>query len=273
MSKNNEIWKPILVNNKKTDLPFVVSNKGAYGIKKTNGEIEVRVKKIKSGSVRHRLRVGGKEQTLSLAKMIATAFVKKSSAKQTAVIHLDHDYTNNHPSNLKWVTTKDHRAHIDKSPSTILARTKKAFTKSVHSRVLNEKSATELKKMIWDPKRKLSYKQLAEKFGVSEMQIYRIKSAELWFHIKVENEPTNARYEQNLKNIAYQVKLKETGKTKEIKDTKGAKEIKATKSVVSKKLAGSKSATLSKVEVKVTKKKKKDKSKKKDKKSKKKNRK
>ncbi len=219
MSKNNEIWKPILVNNKKTDLPFVVSNKGEYGFKKADGEIEVRVKKIKSGSVRHRLRVGGKEQTLSLAKMVATAFVKKSSAKQTAVIHLDHDYTNNNPSNLKWVTIKEHRNHIDKSPSTILSREKKAFTKSVHSRVLNEKSATELKKMIWNPKRKLSYKQLAEKFGVSEMQIYRIKKGELWFHIKVENEPENDRYKQNLKNIAYQEKLKGAGKVKVIKKT------------------------------------------------------
>ncbi|MDX2172582.1 MAG: hypothetical protein SFY56_05635 [Bacteroidota bacterium] len=227
MSKNNEIWKPILVNNKPTDLPFVVSNKGAYGLKKANGDIEVRIKKIKNGNVRHRLRVGGKEHTLSLAKMIATAFVKKLSAKHSSIIHIDHDYTNNHPSNLKWATSKEHRTHIEKSPNTILARKKKAFTKSVHSRVLNEKSAAELKKMIWDPKRKLSYKQLAEKFDVSEMQIYRIKKGELWFHIKVENEPENERYKQNLKNIAYHEKLK----SKEIKETKGKEKNKKMKGI------------------------------------------
>ncbi len=235
MSKENEIWKPVLVNNKKTNLPFVVSNKGAYGIKKANGEIEVRVKKISNGAVRHRLKVGAKEHTLSLAKMVASAFVKRSSAKQTSVIHLDYDYTNNQASNLKWVTSKEHQIFINKSPNTILAREKKAYTKSVHSRVLNEKSATQLKKMIWDPKRKLSYKQLADEFGVSEMQIYRIKKGELWFHIKVENEPLNPRYEKNLKNIAYQEKKKhavgnsvgskkQDAKTKVTKATKKIKE-------------------------------------------------
>lgn len=231
MSKNNEIWKPILVNNKPTDLPFVVSNKGAYGLKKANGGVDVRIKKIKNGNVRHRLRVGGKEQTLSLAKMIATAFVKKPTPKHNSIIHIDHDYTNNHPSNLKWATSKEHRTHIEKSPNTILAREKKAFTESVHSRVLNEKTATDLKKMIWDPKRRLSYKQIAEKFGVSEMQIYRIKNGELWFHIKVENEPENERYKQNLKNIAYHKKLQ----SKEIKEAKRKEKTKEVKGLEKKK--------------------------------------
>jgi DNA-binding Xre family transcriptional regulator len=34
-----------------------------------------------------------------------------------------------------------------------------------------------------DPKRKLTYKQLAEKYGVSEMTLYRIKSGENWGRI------------------------------------------------------------------------------------------
>jgi len=72
--------------------------------------------------------------------------------------------------------------------------------------VLDEKSATSLKKMIWDPKRKLSYKQLAEKFGVSEMQIYRIKTGQFWYHIRVANEPLHPKYKQNLSNIVYQEK-------------------------------------------------------------------
>lgn len=211
MSIKNENWKFVIVNGKKTDLPLVVSNKGFYGIKKPNGDIDVRVKKIKNGNVRHRLKIGGKEHTLSLANMVANAFIKKTSPKQLMVVHLDYDYTNNNADNLKWVTIKDHKTHSNNSPKTLLARQKKAFTKSAHGHILNEKSVTELKKMIWDPKRKLSFSQLAEKFGVSQMQIYRLKSGEIWFHIKVENEPLSARYEQNLKNIAYQenVKLKE----------------------------------------------------------------
>lgn len=231
MSKKDETWKPILVNNKPTHLPLMVSDKGAYGIKKPNGEIAVRIRKIKNGNVRHRLRIDGKVYTLSLSKIVATAFVKKTSPKQTAVIHLDYDYTNNKASNLKWVTPKEHKAYVNNSPNTLLARQNKAFTKSVHGRILNEKSATELKKLIWDPKRKLSYKQLAEKFSVSEMQIYRIKNGELWFHIKVENEPENERYKQNLKNIAYHEKLK----SKELKEAKGKEKTKKTRELEKKK--------------------------------------
>lgn len=230
MSKTNEIWKPILVERKKPDLPYIVSSKGAYGIKKANGDIDVRVKKVKYGNERHRLIINGKERRFTLAKLVATAFVKKSSSKQDFVIHLDHDYTNNDSSNLKWATAQQHKAHVNKSPNTIISREKKAYTKSVHSRVLNEKSATKLKEMIWNPKRKLPYKQLAEKFGVSEMQIYRIKKGELWFHIKVENEPENERYVRNLENIAYHEKLKDKksdspkkNKKKEVKESKGKK--------------------------------------------------
>lgn len=229
MSKNTEIWKSILVNTKKTNLPLMVSSNGLYGIKKPKGDVEVRVKKIKNGNVRHKIRVGKKAHSLSLAKIVATAFVKKSNAKQTMIIHKDYDYTNNNASNLKWVTPKEHRAHSNKSPNTILSRKKKAFTKSVHNRVLNEKSVIELKKMIWDPKRTLSYAQLAKNFGVSQMQIYRIKSGEIWFHIKVGNEPLSDRYKQNLKNIAYQQKNKPVNKKIVKKKEKVEKNVKKKK--------------------------------------------
>jgi transcriptional regulator with XRE-family HTH domain len=39
--------------------------------------------------------------------------------------------------------------------------------------------------MLANPKRKLTYKQLAEKYGVSEMAITRIKRGENWGHVKI----------------------------------------------------------------------------------------
>jgi hypothetical protein len=132
--------------------------------------------------------------------------LKKPSNKHSYVIHKDHNYLNNHVENLKWSTLKEHRAHTSLSPKSQKAREKKAIVNSSHSRVLNEKTVTALKKMIWDPKRKLSYKQLADKFGVSEMQIYRLKTGQFWYHIHVDNEPLHAKYKQNLSNIAYHQK-------------------------------------------------------------------
>ena len=41
-----------------------------------------------------------------------------------------------------------------------------------------------IKDAIKNPKRKLTYKQMAEKYGVSEMTLYRIKSGENWGRIK-----------------------------------------------------------------------------------------
>ena len=45
-----------------------------------------------------------------------------------------------------------------------------------------------IKKMIQDPNRKTRMKLIAKQFGISEMQLYRIKSGENWSHIKVEDE-------------------------------------------------------------------------------------
>ncbi|NDC77724.1 MAG: hypothetical protein EBZ67_07625, partial [Chitinophagia bacterium] len=35
-------------------------------------------------------------------------------------------------------------------------------------------------KTLADPRRRLTYRQLAEKYGVSEMTLYRIRSGENW---------------------------------------------------------------------------------------------
>jgi DNA invertase Pin-like site-specific DNA recombinase len=41
-----------------------------------------------------------------------------------------------------------------------------------------------IKDMIKNPKRKLTYKQIADKYKVSEMTLYRIKSGENWGKVK-----------------------------------------------------------------------------------------
>jgi hypothetical protein len=43
-----------------------------------------------------------------------------------------------------------------------------------------------LKRKIFDPKRKSRLKIIAKQFGISEMQLYRIKSGENWGHVKIE---------------------------------------------------------------------------------------
>jgi hypothetical protein len=205
MSNKKEIWKTFTVDGKKPSVPYVISNRGRFGVM-VNGKVEIRSFKPTAGIFRFNTRQNGKNKAIFLYKEVAKAFLKKPSPKHKFIIHKDHNYLNDDVSNLKWATQQEHRAHTTFSPRSVLARQKKAITKSTHAKVLNEKTVTALKKMIWDPKRKLSYKQLAEKFGVSEMQIYRIKTGEFWFHIRVPNEPLHAKHKQNLSNISYQEK-------------------------------------------------------------------
>lgn len=205
MSSKKEIWKAITIDGKKPTVPYVISNHGRFGVM-VDGKVEVRKFKPTAGNYRYNTRQNGKNKAIFLYKEVATAFLKKPSPKHKFIIHKDHNYLNDRVENLKWATREEHRAHTALSPRSVLARQRKAITESSHSKVLSEKSVTALKRMIWDPKRKLSFKKLAEKFGVSEMQIYRIKTGEFWYHIRVEHEPAHPKYKQNLSNIAYHEK-------------------------------------------------------------------
>lgn len=202
MSSKKESWKAINKATTATKVQYMVSNHGRFGVKTETGKVQVRNLKPIEGTYRYNARINGKSKALFLTKEVANAFVKKTSNKHVRVIHKDHNFLNNHVDNLKWVTITQHREHTLNNPKVIAKRKKRAIIKSVHAQVLNEKTVIALKKAIWDPKRKISFKKLAEKFGVSEMQIYRIKSGEFWYHLKVENEPIHPKYKQNLVNIS-----------------------------------------------------------------------
>ncbi|MDI1353985.1 MAG: hypothetical protein PSX36_03655 [bacterium] len=231
MSSKKEIWKPITIDGRKPTVPYLISNHGRFGVS-VEGKVEVRQFKPTAGNYRYNTRQRGKNKAIFLYKEVAKAFLKKPSSKHAFIIHKDHDYLNDHVNNLEWATQKEHRAHTALSPNSIQARERKAISTSVHSKVLDEKKVTALKKMIWDPKRKLPFKLIADKFGVSEMQIYRIKTGEFWYHVRVENEPINAKYKKNLSNLAFQEKkaLKEVAAQKKSRDAARAKKLKTTKS-------------------------------------------
>jgi hypothetical protein len=206
MTNKRETWKPVSFKGGKPSMKYVVSNHGRFGVMDKNGKVEVRTFKPQSGLYRYNYKINGASKALFIYKEVAKAFIKKPSPKYTMIIRKDHNYLNDHADNLVWATPEQHRLHVTYSPSAVAARKKKAIIVSSTARIFTEKTAREVKKLIWDPKRKLTYKQIAEKYGVSEMQIYRIKKGELWFHVKVENEPESKRYKQNLQNIAFHEK-------------------------------------------------------------------
>lgn len=120
--------------------------------------------------------------TLYIHREIARIFCKKPSTKHQFVIHLNYNKIDNKSSNLKWATLSEVSSHQQKSPAKVAY--KKVQANRASGLKLNTNQVSAIKKAISDPKRKLTYKQLAEKYDVSEMTLYRIKSGENWARVK-----------------------------------------------------------------------------------------
>jgi hypothetical protein len=122
-----------------------------------------------------------------LHKANAELFLKKPKANERFIIHLNHHKKDNIAENLKWATQEEVIEHNKSNPRV------KAARKKIQQRIAEVKKGLKLtlaqvkdiKKMLANPKRKLSYKQMAEKYGVREMTITRIKRGENWGHVKV----------------------------------------------------------------------------------------
>lgn len=128
----------------------------------------------------------GKSKTLYLHKLVASLFLNKASDEETYVIHKDYNKKNNHVSNLKWASKTEVEKHQQNSPFVQESRQKrKSFTPS-RGHKLTSTDVMRIKRKIFDPNRRTRLKLIAKQFGISEMQLYRIKSGENWSHIKLD---------------------------------------------------------------------------------------
>lgn len=237
-ANDKEIWKPVTHLKASTSKRYAVSNKARLA--SYDNKIDERYilkQHLNGGFPMVTIHVGDKTKALFAHHAVAYGFVKKPSPKHKYVLHLDYNKANNSPSNLKWATRAEQIEHSKKSPYVLAAAAHKVYTGAT-SKKLNEKKVIQLKNEIWNPKRKLTFKQLAAKYGIAEMNLYRIKNGELWFHVHVEGEPIFPKYKAQLKNIEFHEKL--AAKEKKPAPKKVAKKAtpkKAIKKVASKKVA------------------------------------
>ena len=120
----------------------------------------------------------GNNGTLYIHREIARLFLKKPSAKNRYVIHVNHNKLDNSVKNLAWATLDEMIQHQQASPAKVAY--KKVQANRTTGLKLNASKVKTIKKTLNDKNRKLTIKKLAEKFGVSEMTMYRIKSGENW---------------------------------------------------------------------------------------------
>lgn len=122
---------------------------------------------------------------LMIARVVAEAFVHKPTEDHNFVIHLDFNNSNDHYTNLKWVTEEEKYAHQRINPNIIEGHAKRIVKmRSLQQGTkLDTTQVMRIKRMIHDPNRKTRMRLIAKQFGISEMQLYRIKSGENWANV------------------------------------------------------------------------------------------
>lgn len=177
-TQKNEIWKSFKFKKG-------INTRNKYAVSNL-GRVASYEKKVDDGTLLNGTTVGGYKaisvrnldaaQTLYIHKLVAENFIKKSSPKQKFVIHLDHNKANNKSKNLSWATYAEIGLNISKNPERRLRmQTKPSNSKLTPAKVSN------IRAMLAKGKKAT---ELAEKFSISTMQIYRIKRGEVWGAIK-----------------------------------------------------------------------------------------
>jgi len=145
---------------------------------------------------RYRIRLGKKKILYKhrfFHRLVAENFLEKPSEEQTYVLHLDHNLSNDVVTNLKWATKQEMLDHQGTNPKVLKARKISgkrivAYNKKrgVVGNKLTSTQVMRIKKLLAKPNRKTRLKIIARRFGISEMQLYRIKTGENWGHIKID---------------------------------------------------------------------------------------
>ena len=128
-----------------------------------------------------------KERTINyhslVHRLVADYFLKKPTATQTIVAHLDYNKLNNRANNLRWMTPEENYEHQKNSPYVIEEKQQRRHRRKENSRAtkLTVTKVMLLKKMLGQEK---PMKQLVKQFKVTETQILRIKRGENWPEIE-----------------------------------------------------------------------------------------
>lgn len=106
-------------------------------------------------------------------RVVATALIPNPENKPQ-VNHIDGDKTNNHPSNLEWVTASENNFHAFSVGVRSNSGTKNAMSK------LREEDVVEMRKLL---EQGVSQKDCSKIYGVHPQYVSLIKHRRRWKHI------------------------------------------------------------------------------------------
>lgn len=191
-----EIWKDHQFDTYKFTKRYRISNLGNLMSYKDSPKKDGRLLKQKEikGMKAFGLKFYNTSKSYFIHKLVAEHFCDKPSPDHSYVIHLDHQNHNNKASNLKFATYAEMLEHQSKNPNALNTSKRNILNSGKYGKVLTEKKVKQLKEEIYDTNRKLTLKEIAKKYTISEMTLYRIKKGELWYSVRVDGEPKNKRY-------------------------------------------------------------------------------
>src|SRR5688500_5979010 len=173
-----ESWKPLRFSGwKELRYNYAVSDHGRIASVKK----EILGGKLLQGSLTTGYRTlnlhrPGNKGTLYIHRELARIFLRKKSPSHVYVIHKNHNKLDNRMTTLAWATSRDMIRHQQFSPAKIAYKKKQASRKI--GLKLTAVQVKKIKEQLSNRNRRYTIRQLAEKYEVSEMTMYRIKSGE-----------------------------------------------------------------------------------------------
>jgi hypothetical protein len=181
---SGEVWKPMTFNgSKELRNRYALSSSGRIASFK---EDVLEDGKLLNGSLTTGYRTlnlhrPGKKGTLYIHRELARLFLDKPSPRHKFVIHKNHNKLDNSVKNLKWATAEEMVVHQQKSPAKLAYKERQANRNTGLKLTINQ--VKKIKEVLGNENRRITIKQLAEKYSVSEMTLYRIKSGENWSRV------------------------------------------------------------------------------------------
>lgn len=173
----NEKWKDIVFDDAISEKEkFKISSHGR--VINCKGDKEFLVTKSYINGFQNlplKQKVNGKSTSRYVHLLVAQHFLDYTDDQ--FVVHRNYDKTDNRVENLKWVSRVEKNEHHANNPKY------KGVVRRQYSK-LTENHVRLIKRKINDPNRRTRMKMIAKQFGISEMQLYRIKSGENWSSVK-----------------------------------------------------------------------------------------
>lgn len=173
-----ETWKKVYLEEWRPNECYHISSMGrVISDKHRKRSLKFKFSNINGYEAFSAIRKDGSTHLVYVHRIVAELFLENNENK-AFVIHLDHNKVNNDADNLMWATRAEMIKHNKRNPLVIAGKEKNKRVKPYSK--LSEGKVKMIKRKLFDPNRKTRLRLIAKQFGISEMQLHRIKIGENW---------------------------------------------------------------------------------------------